>query len=155
MFTKKVLVIDGEQSNRDIVQMSLNRIAKWDVLMAASGSEGLAIAQAKQPDAILLDVIMPGMDGFSTFQQIQASPRLRQTPIVFLITNADLIEKQIANFLNEKQAAKSQVVGVITKPFQPVNLVHQMRSILDWHDELSILLQDYYKLTEQLRSSKL
>jgi CheY-like chemotaxis protein len=153
MFTKQVLVIDDEQSNRDIVQMSLNRIAKWDVLVAASGQEGLAIAQAKQPDAILLDVIMPGMDGFATFQQIQVSPNLQQIPIIFLTANADLNEKQIVNFLIKRQAARSRVAGVLNKPLQPVDLVHQMRSILNWHDELSILLQDYYKLTNHLRSS--
>lgn len=155
MFTKRVLVIDDEQSNRDIVQMSLNRIAKWDVFVAASGQEGLAIAQVKQPDAILLDVIMPGMDGFTTFQQIQASPSLQQIPIIFLTANANLTEKQIVNFLVKKQTAQSRVVGVLTKPFQPVDLVHQMRSILNWQDELSLLLQDYYKLTNHLRGSVL
>jgi CheY-like chemotaxis protein len=108
------------------VQISLQAIAGWEVLMAASGPEGLDIAQAEQPDAILLDVMMPGMDGIAVVEQIQTNPRLQSIPTILLTAKAQLSEQQ--------QFAALQIAGVITKPFKAPELVSQMRSILNWSD---------------------
>jgi CheY-like chemotaxis protein len=126
MTTKRVLVIDDEQGIRQVVQISLQAIAGWEVLMAASGPEGLDIAQAEQPDAILLDVMMPGMDGIAVVEQIQTNPRLQSIPTILLTAKAQLSEQQ--------QFAALQIAGVITKPFKAPELVSQMRSILNWSD---------------------
>ena len=72
--TKRVLIVDDDIGIRRIVQLTLQALAKWDVLLASSGSEGVAIAETELPDAILLDVMMPGMDGMETFVKIQANP---------------------------------------------------------------------------------
>ena len=68
MTTKRILVIDDDDGVREIAQFCLEAAAGWEVLTAASGSEGLATAESEQPDAILLDVMMPDMDGATTFR---------------------------------------------------------------------------------------
>ncbi|NEQ11264.1 MAG: response regulator, partial [Moorea sp. SIO4E2] len=73
MTTKRILVIDDDDGVREIIQFSLEAAAGWEVLTAASGKEGLAKAEADQPDAILLDVMMPELDGPATFRQLQAN----------------------------------------------------------------------------------
>jgi len=124
MVTKRVLIIDDEQGIRQIVRISLKAIAGWEVLMAASGAEGLEIAQAEQPDAILLDVMMPGMDGIAVLNQMQTNPELQSIPTIFLTAKAQSSEQQ--------QFSELPIAGVITKPFKAPDLVQQMQSILHW-----------------------
>lgn len=123
---KRVLVIDDDEGVRDIIQFSLEAVTDWEVLTAASGSEGLTIAVAEQPDAILLDVMMPEMDGLEAFRRIQANPDIRQIRTILLTAKAQTRERQ--------QFADLGVAGVIFKPFKAPELVAQMRSILGWHE---------------------
>jgi CheY-like chemotaxis protein len=83
MTTKRILVIDDEDGIREIIQICLEAAAGWEVLTAASGSEGLEKAEAFQPDAILLDVMMPDMDGPTTFRQLQANAATGPHPDYF------------------------------------------------------------------------
>lgn len=122
---KRVLVIDDEQGIRDIVYMTFIAIAHWKPILAASGSEGLAKAIAEQPDAILLDVMMPGMDGLTTFQHLQAHPRTQSIPVILLTAKVQMIKQQ--------QFMATGVTGIITKPFKAPNLIAQMCQILDWY----------------------
>ncbi|GAB4199209.1 MAG: response regulator [Coleofasciculaceae cyanobacterium] len=126
MTTKKVLVIDDEDGIREIIQICLEAAAGWDVLTAASGSEGLATAQAEQPDAILLDVMMPDMDGPATFRQLQANTATQHIPTILLTAKAKISEQQ--------QFIDLGVTGVITKPFKAQDLVNQIRQILNWKE---------------------
>lgn len=87
---KRILIVDDEPGIRKIVQISLKVIANWDVLEAASGADGLAIAQAEQPDAILLDVMMPGMDGFEVTQHIRHNLELPYIPILLVTGYSEL-----------------------------------------------------------------
>ncbi|MDX2216676.1 MAG: response regulator [Oculatellaceae cyanobacterium bins.114] len=121
---KRVLIIDDEPGIRKIVQISLKAIAGWEVLQAASGQEGIAIAQTQHPDAILLDVMMPGLDGIATFQQIHTNLALQNIPVILLTAKAQPNEQQ--------QFAELQIAGIITKPFKAPDLVHQLRQILEW-----------------------
>ncbi len=121
--TKRVLIIDDDQGIRQIVAIALKAIAQWEVLMAASGAAGLAIATAESLDAILLDVMMPDMDGIATLQKIQENPVLRDIPIILLTAKAQTCDQQ--------SFAKLAIAGVITKPFKSSELVSQMRSLLD------------------------
>lgn len=123
--TKQVLIIDDETGIRKITQISLKAIAGWEVLEAASGQEGVAIAQAEQPDAILLDVMMPGMDGITTFQHLQANPDTQAIPVILLTAKAQVAEQQAF--------VQLPVIGLITKPFKAPDLVKQMRSLLHWN----------------------
>jgi CheY-like chemotaxis protein len=124
--TKRVLIIDDEVGIRKITQIALNAIAGWEVLMAESGPEGIAIAQTAQPDAILLDVMMPEMDGIATFENLQANGATQTIPVILLTAKAQLFERQ--------QFTALGVTGVITKPFKAPELVQQMRDLLHWHE---------------------
>lgn len=124
--SKRILVIDDETGIRQIIQIALKAIAGWEVLMAASGPEGVAIAQMEHPDAILLDVMMPGMDGSETFQYLQSDPITETIPVIFLTAKAQPCEQQ--------QFTDLSVLGIITKPFKAPDLVKQMRSLLNWQE---------------------
>ncbi|MFB2898522.1 response regulator [Aerosakkonemataceae cyanobacterium BLCC-F50] len=124
--TKRVLIIDDDLGIRKIVQISLEAVAGWNVLIAASGMEGIDIAQAEQPDAILLDVMMPGMDGITTLGKIKENPNIQKIPVILLTAKAQPSE--------QKQFTELQIAGVITKPFRATDLVEQMRSLLQWQD---------------------
>jgi CheY-like chemotaxis protein len=126
MATKRILVIDDEDGIREIIQICLEAAAGWEVVTAASGSEGLADAQTTQPDAILLDVMMPDMDGPTTFRLLQANVTTRHIPTILLTAKAKISEQQ--------QFIDLGVTGVITKPFKAQDLVNQIRKILKWKE---------------------
>jgi CheY-like chemotaxis protein len=126
MAPKKILVIDDDDGVREIIQFSLEAAAGWDVSTAESGSEGLTKAKAEQPNAILLDVMMPDMDGAETFRQLQTNPAIQHIPTIFLTAKAKLSDLQ--QFIN------LGVAGVITKPIKAQDLVEQIRSILRWQE---------------------
>jgi len=126
MTTKRILVIDDEDGIREIIQICLEAAAGWEVLTAASGSEGLEKAEAFQPDAILLDVMMPDMDGPTTFRQLQANAATGHIPTILLTAKAKISE--------QKQFIDLGVTGVITKPFKAQDLVDQIREILNWRE---------------------
>jgi CheY-like chemotaxis protein len=78
--SKRILVVDNEPSIQEVAQICLETVAGWQVTIAGSGLEGLATAEREQPDAILLDVMMPDMDGLDTFSKLQANPADCQSP---------------------------------------------------------------------------
>ncbi|HBL12483.1 MAG TPA: two-component system response regulator [Cyanobacteria bacterium UBA11162] len=124
MTNKCILLIDDEEDIREVAQLSLELEAGWDVLTANSGSEGIAKAKTQQPDAILLDVMMPDMDGFTTFQQLQADLVSRSIPVILLTAKVQPADQR-----------KFQAIGVagwITKPFDPISLAHQVADTLGW-----------------------
>ncbi|HEY9633267.1 MAG TPA: response regulator [Coleofasciculaceae cyanobacterium] len=124
MTTKRILVIDDEDGIREIIQICLEAAAGWEVMTAASGSEGLTTAQTSQPDAILLDVMMPDMDGPTTFRHLQTNRATQHIPTILLTAKAKISE--------QKQFIDLGVTGVITKPFKAQDLVNQIREILNW-----------------------
>ncbi len=124
--TKRVLVIDDEDGVRNIIQISLEVVAGWDVLSATSGLEGITIAAVEQLDAILLDVMMPMMDGPTTFKQLQANKTTCHIPTILLTAKTQLSE--------QRQLLNLGVAGIITKPFNPQDLVSKVCNILDWID---------------------
>jgi CheY-like chemotaxis protein len=122
--TKRILVIDDDDGIRDLIQLSLVVTANWHVSTAASGQEGLAKAIAEQPDAILLDLMMPGMDGAETFQRLQANPITNPIPILLLTAKVSPREHQTL--------ITSGIAGLIVKPFKAQTLESQVRSFLNW-----------------------
>lgn len=123
---KCILVVDDEDGIRDLIRFSLEALTPWTVLTAASGIEGLAIAQAHSPDAILLDVMMPDLDGVATFAQMQLHPALQSIPTIFLTAKVTTAECEGHLALG--------IAGVITKPFKAQTLVAQIKRCLDWQD---------------------
>jgi CheY-like chemotaxis protein len=123
--TKLILVIDDEDMVREIVQISLESVAGWDILTASSGNEGIRIAESEHPDAILLDVMMPNMDGVTTFKMLQAGVATCDIPTIMLTAKAQTSEQQ--------QLIDLGVAGVITKPCLPQDLVDDICEILNWN----------------------
>jgi CheY-like chemotaxis protein len=122
---KRILVIDDEANVRIVVRTCLEILGEWKVLLAASGHEGLVLAQTERPDAILLDVMMPRMDGVAFVRELQANPELHAIPVVFLTAKADLTQA--------RQFQALGVRGAIAKPFNPLTLHDQIATSLGWN----------------------
>jgi CheY-like chemotaxis protein len=123
MSNRRVLLIDDEDDIREVARLSLEVVARWDVLTASSGAEGVVRALADQPDVILLDVMMPDLDGPATFLQLQAEPATRHIPVILLTAkNLDPATDQLAR----------DVVAIISKPFDPMRLAGQISAALGW-----------------------
>lgn len=119
----KVLVIDDEEDLRYITRASLAAIAGMTVIEAASGSEGLVLAQVEHPDCILLDMMMPDMDGEATLAALRSDPRTAAIPVVFLTA--------IGLPAEMKRVAALGAHGVIRKPFDPRTLASTLRELLE------------------------
>lgn len=124
MTTKQVLVIDDEDGVREIIKLCLEAVAGWEVLTANSGLAGLVLAEVEKPDAILLDVMMPEIDGSTTFEALQTNPTTEDIPVIFLTAKARVSD--------QRQFTSLGIAGVITKPFNPEELVGQIQGILSW-----------------------
>ncbi len=122
--TKRILIIDDEERIREIVRVCLEDLGGWATLLATSGAEGLERAQQERPDAILLDISMPDMDGFQFFKHLQETVDIQRLPVVVL--TAKVLPSDRLKF------AEMGVAGVIAKPFNPVLLCGQVAMILGW-----------------------
>ena len=118
----KVLIIDDEPDIRRIARLGLTRVGKMDVVEAASGAEGVIKAKEERPDAVLLDVMMPGLDGPSTLARLREDPATAGIPVVFLTAKA------IAAELDRLKALGA--AGVLTKPFDPMTLARELLTAL-------------------------
>lgn len=118
----KVLLIDDEDDLRRIALLSLSRIGEMDVLEARDGRTGLALAREESVDGILLDVMMPELDGPSVLRLLREDDATRRIPVIFLTANA--MPAEIARL------SALGVAGVLTKPFDPVALPANVRKIL-------------------------
>jgi CheY-like chemotaxis protein len=127
MTTKKILVIDNEEYIQEVTKICLEAVAGWEVLTASSGEEGIAKAEAHQPDAILLDVMMPDMDGFATFEKLQANPATRTIPAILLTAKIQLSDRH--------RYAQKGMTAAIAKPFNPLELAGQIADALGWSVE--------------------
>jgi CheY-like chemotaxis protein len=127
MSPRRVLIVDDENDIREVAQVCLELVGNYEVIAASSGRDGLVQARTSQPDAILLDVMMPGMDGPATLVELRADPATRDIPVVFLTAKTQLSER---TNLSELGAA-----GIITKPFDPLKLPSQLATTLGWASE--------------------
>ena len=123
MVSKRVLVIDDDPDIRDLVQLSLEQLEGWAVSLASSGEEGASLAQEQRPDVILLDVMMPGLDGPATFQRLREHVATQDIPVVLLTANPRA---------DERYRSALQLSGIIAKPFNPYALAKRLAEILDW-----------------------
>lgn len=109
----RVLVADDEPPIRLLCQVNL-AIAGMDVLQAADGAEALVVARAEKPDLILLDLMMPNVDGWTVAEELGADEGTRDIPIVFLTARATTNDR--------RRAEKLGALGYVLKPFDPVRL---------------------------------
>ena len=122
--TPRVLVVDDDDAIREITQIALEMVAGWDVLTAGGGHEALAQAAEHRPDAVLLDLMMPDMDGLTTFRHLQADPATRDVPVILVTAKAQVGDRQAWDGL--------PVAGVISKPFDPMTLAAEVAALLGW-----------------------
>ncbi|HVD25901.1 MAG TPA: response regulator [Gaiellaceae bacterium] len=118
----KVLVVDDEPPIRLLCRVNLEAEG-MEVLEAADGEEGLAAARAERPDVVLLDVMMPGMDGWQVAERLFESDETNQIPIVFLTARAELRDRA--------RGLELGGVDYITKPFNPVELASVVEGLLE------------------------
>ncbi|WP_224240650.1 response regulator [Hyalangium gracile] len=119
---RKVLLVDDEEDIRTVGHLSLSRVGGWETVLAASGAEALTRAVTERPDLILLDVMMPGMDGPSTFSHLRAQEATARTPIIFM--TAKIQKQEVARYL------ELGALGVISKPFDPMTLPSEIKRLL-------------------------
>jgi CheY-like chemotaxis protein len=124
MPAKCILLIDDERRLARVIQACLSKLGGWTVMVARSGAEGLVKAEAEQPDAILLDVMMPEMDGLTLLRELKANSRTHTIPVILLTAQLPPIEPH--------QAEPLPIAGMIAKPFEPLTLVDQIAAILGW-----------------------
>jgi CheY-like chemotaxis protein len=118
----KALIIDDEDDVRQVIRLSLGRVGGMDVADASSGEAGIALAAATVPDFILLDLMMPEMDGVETLGRLREDPRTSSIPVIFLTAKALPSELERLRSLG--------ALDVIVKPFNPMTLADQLKSIL-------------------------
>jgi DNA-binding response OmpR family regulator len=119
--TRRVLVVDDERSIRMLCRVNL-RASGMEVLEADDGNEGLELARRERPDLILLDVMMPGLDGWSVARELAADKSTKEIPIIFITARADPADRRLGEQLGG--------VGYVVKPFDPVGIGELVEDVL-------------------------
>ena len=122
----RILIIDDEDDIREVAALSLEATANWTIFTASSGKEGIRVAGLEKPDAILMDVMMPEMDGPTTFKHLQLNPQTSGIPVVLLTAKVQGVD--------QRRFAGLGVAAVLVKPFDPLTLAQQIASVLGWQD---------------------
>ena len=121
---KHILIIDDEEDIRDAAQVALETIGGWRVSTASNGPDGLGQLQTQPYDAVLLDVMMPDMDGIEVFRQIRANPQTQAVPVILMTAKTQATDR--------KRFLDLGVTAIITKPFKAMFLTEQIADILKW-----------------------
>jgi CheY-like chemotaxis protein len=119
---RRVLVVDDSLLMRSAAALGLGRVAGWEVATASCGRDGVELAARYRPDAILLDVVMPELDGRATLRALREQAATHDMPVVFLTADAGEPSELLA----------LGAAGVIAKPFKPEDLAAQLSDLLGW-----------------------
>jgi two-component system, OmpR family, response regulator len=119
-----VLYVDDESDIRDIVQLALRLMKGLIVHIGESGEQALELSRELRPDLLLLDVMMPGLDGPGTLKRMREDPAIAHIPVIFMTAKA--MPREVALF------RKMGAMGVIAKPFDPMELSKQVVAL--WND---------------------
>lgn len=119
----KVLIIDDEDDIRSVAALSLGILGGVEVVEAESGRDGISKAAVEKPDVILLDMMMPEMDGPTTLAALRDNEDTNTIPVIFLTARAMSSEMEKLKQMGAK--------GILTKPFDPTSLATQVRAILE------------------------
>lgn len=119
--SKRILVIEDQEDNRQIVR-DLVTASGYEFIEATTGEEGLAVAARERPDLILMDIQLPGIDGYEVTRRIKADPKLRHIPIIAVTSYA------LSG--DDKKAFAAGCDGYVTKPFSPRLLLAKIREYL-------------------------
>ena len=124
MSAKRILFIDDEEDIKTLARFCIELESDWQLITASSGAEGIAIAETEQPDAILLDVMMPELDGLQTLEKLQLNPKTQKIPTIFITAKAQASDRRRFYAAGAK--------GVINKPFDSLTLASQIAGFLAW-----------------------
>ncbi len=116
----RALIIDDDRDLLSLIRRTLEFTAGWEVHTALSGAAGIELARAVSPNVILIDVMMPEIDGYEVARRLKADARLGGVPIVLLTARRDL---------DQRRLAATGAAGVVFKPFQPAELAQQVREL--------------------------
>ncbi len=120
---KTLLVIDDDLDIREVAKTSLELVGGFTVIGAESGTRGVAVAQNAKPDAIILDLMMPDLDGQQTLAQLKLLPETASIPVIMLTAKVQA---------NKQELVSKGAAGVLVKPFDPMQLPDQVCEILGW-----------------------
>jgi two-component system OmpR family response regulator len=124
---KHVLYVDDDADIREIVQMSLSLDGQMSVNLSDGGEPALARMRDERPDLVMLDVMMPGMDGPASLARMRTDDALRHIPVIFMTAKAN--PSEVARFRG------LSAIGVIAKPFDPMALGSQVKALWESHHE--------------------
>lgn len=122
MTIRKVLIVDDDEDVRNITELAASRIGRWETVLAAGGREGVAKARSDRPDVILLDVMMPEIDGPETLALLRQDPETADIPVIFLTAKSQQGELESYRALGAR--------GVIVKPFEVASFADDVRRIV-------------------------
>ena len=125
MAARHLLFIDDNEDSRILVKFALESGTDWKVLMASDGVEGIAKAETERPDVILLDFMMPDLDGVAVLDVLKSNLFTCSIPVIFITA---MVQTDLLSRLDNTPA-----VGVITKPFDIINLDSQIAEICQWN----------------------
>ena len=120
--SRKILLIEDEKDIQTLVKMSLEFTGGHQVIVADNGLTGIEIAEEELPDVILLDVMMPKLDGFETYGRLQDKERTKNIPVIFLTAKAQ--KKEV------EQGLQLGAIGYLIKPFDAMKLNEELESLL-------------------------
>lgn len=118
---KQILVVDDDVKIREIITFVLSR-QNYEVTVAENGVQLQEMLASLTPDLIILDVMMPGFDGYHLFSRLRQNPSTRHTPVIIMTAHAEKIYERISIDLGASEH--------ITKPFHPLELVEKVRKLL-------------------------
>jgi CheY-like chemotaxis protein len=127
---RRILIIDDEADIREVAALSMELFAQWEVSKAGNAVEGLDRAMREQPDAILLDMKMPNIDGRATLAMLKSNKLTAHIPVLLLTAQALTSER--------KQLEALPVSGVMTKPFDPKTLAQEISWAVGWSGPLAV-----------------
>lgn len=120
---KQILLIDDEPDVRQVLQLTLELEHQWQVDTAASGKAGIEKAKADPPDLILLDIMMPDLDGVATLNQLQNSPETARIPVIFLTAKLET---------EQKRYTETGAVAVLSKLIEPLSFGDKVIAVMKW-----------------------
>lgn len=119
-----VLVVDDDETIRELTQLALETVNGWSVVTADGGSRAIEICRAAPPDAVLLDMMMPEMDGLTTFEHLQSDESTRDIPVLLFTAKLQARDRQLWE--------GTAIRGTIAKPFDPMTLGDEVSRTLKW-----------------------
>jgi CheY-like chemotaxis protein len=119
-----VLVVDDDDDIRELTKLSLETVMGWEVLGASGGAEAIETCRRRPPDAVLMDMMMPGMDGIAAFEALQSDPTTHDIPVILFTARSTSGDRQ--------PWEGHPLAGVIRKPYDPMALGDEVCTLLGW-----------------------